>query len=94
MWRYDVAQELGATLRCWLQDKFPHHMSMSEIAIHISNHTVHKGDRGLIVVGAASHLGDTSAQDSLSAPPSTQLHLSLVAYFRSDDLPTPVVSIP
>lgn len=40
---------------------------MSEVAIHISNHTVHKGDRGLIVVGVASHLGDISTHSAISA---------------------------
>lgn len=41
---------------------------MSEVAVHISNHTVHKGDRGLIVVGVSSHLGDLSSHSSLGAP--------------------------
>lgn len=50
------------------QEGLPHHAAMSEVAVHISNHTVHKGDRGLIVVGASSHLGDLSSHSGLGAP--------------------------
>ena len=54
------------------QEEMPHHTAMSEVAIHISNHTVLKGDRGLIVVGAASHLGDISSHSALSEHPQGQ----------------------
>lgn len=54
------------------QEELPHHTAMSEVAIHISNHTVLKGDRGLIVVGAASHLGDISSHAALSKHPQDQ----------------------
>lgn len=50
-----------------IQEKLPHHTTTSEVAIHISNHTVHQGDRGLVVVGAASHYGDLSTQNRVRA---------------------------
>lgn len=49
------------------QEGLPHHAAMSEVAVHISNHTIHKQDRGLVVVGASSHLGDLG--DGLGALP-------------------------
>jgi hypothetical protein len=48
------------------QEELPHHAAMSEVAIHISNHTIHKRDRGLVVVGASSRLGELG--DGFGAP--------------------------
>jgi hypothetical protein len=57
----------------WWQEDLPHHAAMGEVAIHISNHTIHKGDRGLVVVGASAHLGELG--DGLGAqPPLSRLH--------------------
>ena len=58
------------------QEELPHHAAMSEVAIHISNHTVHKNDRGLVVVGASSHLGDLASHTGLGGV-SSSLALSL-----------------
>jgi hypothetical protein len=63
--------------RWWdLQEKVPHHTTMSEVAIHISNHTVHQGDRGLVVVGAASHYGDLSTQNRARTFPGAWSYLT------------------
>jgi hypothetical protein len=35
---------------------------MREVAVHISNHTMHKFDRGVIVVGASTELGDLASR--------------------------------
>ena len=34
------------------------HASVREVAIHISNHTVRPGDRGIVVVGGSVDVGD------------------------------------
>ena len=34
------------------------HASVREVAIHISNHSMQNGDRGVVVVGASAELGD------------------------------------
>ena len=34
------------------------HASVREVAIHISNHSMQVGDRGVVVVGASAELGD------------------------------------
>ena len=49
---------------------------MSEVAIHISNHTIHKRDRGLVVVGASSRLGELG--DGLGAPCPLSFQKSLI----------------
>lgn len=44
-----------------LQEELPRgaaHVSVKEVAIHISNHTMRKGDRGVVVIGASAELGD------------------------------------
>ena len=44
------------------QEGLPHHATMREVAIHISNHTMHKFDRGVVVVGASTELGDLASR--------------------------------
>ena len=41
---------------------------MHEVAIHISSHAVHTGDRGLVVVGASAELGDIASHTAQGAP--------------------------
>ena len=43
-----------------LQGDLPEHRhaSVREVAVHISNHSMQVGDRGVIVVGASAELGD------------------------------------
>ena len=50
-----------------LQEGLPHHATMREVAIHISNHTMHKFDRGVVVVGASTDLGDLASRAAGSA---------------------------
>ena len=38
------------------------HVRVREVAIHITNHTVRSGDRGLVVVGASAEQGDLSGE--------------------------------
>lgn len=44
----------------YMQEDVPHgaHMTVKEVAIHISNHTTRVGDRGVVVVGGSVDLGD------------------------------------
>ena len=42
---------------------------MREVAIHISNHTMHKFDRGVIVVGASTELGDLASRSAAGELP-------------------------
>eukprot|EP00803_Ostreobium_quekettii_P002515 evm.model.scf_113.4 EVM.evm.TU.scf_113.4 scf_113:72029-79810(+) len=44
-----------------LVEDVPHHATLQEVAIHISNHSIEEGDRGLVVVGGSMHLGETFA---------------------------------
>ena len=46
-----------------VQEDFPHHASIREVAVLITNHTVNKGDRGMVVVGGSIDLGDLLAQE-------------------------------
>mmetsp|Transcript_9037 Transcript_9037/g.25956 ORF Transcript_9037/g.25956 Transcript_9037/m.25956 type:complete len:704 (-) Transcript_9037:142-2253(-) len=41
-----------------IRDSLPHHAEIREVAIHISNHTMAQGDRGVVVVGGGLELGD------------------------------------
>ncbi|BDA41145.1 hypothetical protein COCOBI_01-8000 [Coccomyxa sp. Obi] len=43
-----------------VKEDVPHgaHMTVKEVAIHISNHTTRVGDRGVVVVGGSADLGD------------------------------------
>jgi hypothetical protein len=44
-------------------------MAAREVAIHISNHSMVKGDRGVVIVGASAELGAlTNTADSGSLP--------------------------
>ncbi len=45
-----------------MQEGLPHYATMREVAIHISNHTMHKFDRGVVVVGASTDLGDLASR--------------------------------
>lgn len=54
-----------------MQEKLPHHASMHEVAIHISSHSIHKGDRGLVVVGASTELGDIASHTGQGELPHT-----------------------
>ena len=38
------------------------HVRIREVAIHITNHTVRAGDRGLVVVGASAEQGNLSGE--------------------------------
>ena len=38
------------------------HVRIREVAVHITNHTVRAGDRGLVVVGASAEQGDLSGE--------------------------------
>lgn len=42
---------------------------MHEVAIHVSSHAVHPGDRGLVVVGASTQLGDIASHTAAGARP-------------------------
>mmetsp|Transcript_21460 Transcript_21460/g.51195 ORF Transcript_21460/g.51195 Transcript_21460/m.51195 type:complete len:700 (-) Transcript_21460:224-2323(-) len=46
-----------------IREEMPHHAEVREVAIHISNHTMVKGDRGVVVVGSGAEYGDLSAGD-------------------------------
>lgn len=43
-----------------LQEDIPEHRhaSVREVAVHISNHSMQVGDRGVVVMGASAELGD------------------------------------
>eukprot|EP00238_Polyblepharides_amylifera_P006621 CAMPEP_0196591354 /NCGR_PEP_ID=MMETSP1081-20130531/69302_1 /TAXON_ID=36882 /ORGANISM="Pyramimonas amylifera, Strain CCMP720" /LENGTH=702 /DNA_ID=CAMNT_0041914685 /DNA_START=132 /DNA_END=2240 /DNA_ORIENTATION=+ len=45
-----------------IQDDFPHHASIREVAIMATNHTVQKGDRGMVIVGGSIALGDLESE--------------------------------
>lgn len=44
------------------------HAGIREVAIHISNHTMRRGDRGVIVVGGSAELGDLAHQGAAGMP--------------------------
>jgi hypothetical protein len=44
-----------------------HHAAVREVAIHISNHTMRKGDRGVVVVGGSAELGDPGRSGAAGA---------------------------
>ena len=46
--------------RSHVQEDVPRHRHASarEVAVHISNHSMQVGDRGVVVVGASADLGD------------------------------------
>lgn len=78
----DVGQTFDFLLSS--QEELPHHAAMSEVAIHISNHTIHKRDRGLVVVGASSRLGELGDGFGASRPPDS---------VKSDsEIPLPLVT--
>ena len=39
----------------------PAHASVREVAVHISNHTMRRGDRGVVVIGGSLELGDIAS---------------------------------
>lgn len=43
-----------------VQEDIPHgaHATVKEVAIHISNHTMRVGDRGVVVIGGSADVGD------------------------------------
>ncbi len=45
------------------------HVSVREVAVHISNHTMAVGDRGVVVVGASAELGDLGHLGSAGRQP-------------------------
>ena len=46
------------------------HASVREVAVHISNHSMTVGDRGVVVVGASAELGDLGHLGSAGGQPS------------------------
>lgn len=46
------------------------HASVREVAVHISNHSMTVGDRGVVVVGASAELGDLGHLGSAGGRPS------------------------
>lgn len=40
------------------------HATVREVAIHISNHAIAKGDRGIVVIGGSVDLGDIATRSS------------------------------
>ena len=45
------------------------HAGIREVAIHISNHTMRREDRGVVVVGGSAELGDLAHQGAAGALP-------------------------
>ena len=45
------------------------HASVREVAVHISNHSMVVGDRGVVVVGASAELGDLGHLGSAGGQP-------------------------
>eukprot|EP00241_Pyramimonas_parkeae_P004151 CAMPEP_0114256276 /NCGR_PEP_ID=MMETSP0058-20121206/18057_1 /TAXON_ID=36894 /ORGANISM="Pyramimonas parkeae, CCMP726" /LENGTH=677 /DNA_ID=CAMNT_0001370813 /DNA_START=38 /DNA_END=2071 /DNA_ORIENTATION=- len=45
-----------------LQEEFPHHASIREVAVLVTNHTMQLHDRGLVVVGGSIDLGDLTKE--------------------------------
>ena len=58
-----------------MQEDVPHgaHMTVKEVALHISNHTTRVGDRGVVVVGGSVDLGDLAHHGDSSE----SVHMSL-----------------
>ena len=56
---------------CCLQGDVPEgqrHTAVREVAIHISNHTMRREDRGVVVVGGSMELGDLAHQGASGLP--------------------------
>eukprot|EP00854_Cymbomonas_tetramitiformis_P007008 gene7008-8357_t len=45
-----------------IQENFPHYASVREVAVIITNHTLHPSDRGMVIVGGSIELGDLAGK--------------------------------
>ncbi len=50
----------------------PAHATVREVAVHISNHTMRRGDRGVVVIGGSLELGDIASHAASGVSPTVK----------------------